>query len=338
MKNLNLQKFAAWYVTKGCVKILWDDNNNELGLRPDSLDVTYSFYDGDTKESTHTITVSEADTIEPELDFNGSRMYPQNWYFQESNSWAKIDGYLDGGTYYTITVDSYPQEIEGYELNEYDYGISNVDFMDGDAIRYCCITIVYKLKKSQGANRKRVHFNNETQPQIYFGHNPIKKIIYDGKTVWIDENLVGISYKNLATYTNFELSNSTHQQLAEGAINKLTTNEELYSYGLYELEAYSHEDLSYYGEVEETEYVSVTSVTITPSNEYPVPSEEVQWTATILPENATDQNVIWSCTGDGSITEDGIMTLTSGRRDGFVTAYATVDGITSEGYQLYFGK
>lgn len=277
MKKLNLQKFAAWYVTKGCVKILWDDNNNELGLRPDSLDVTYSFYDGDTKQSTHTITVKETDTIEPELDYDGNRMYPQNWYFQESNSWAKIDGYLDGGTYYTITVDSYPQEIEGYELNEYEYGVSNVDFMSGDATRYCCITIVYKLKKSQEANRKRVHFNNETQPQIYFGHNPIKKIIYDGKTVWVDENLV-------------------------------------------------------------TEYVPVTSVTITPSNEYPVPSEEVQWTATILPENATDQNVIWSCTGDGSITEDGIMTLASGRRDGFVTAYATVDGITSEGYQLYFGK
>ena len=191
MKKLNLQEFAAWYVTKGCVKILWDDNNNELGLRPDSLDVTYSFYDGDTKESTHTITVKETDTIEPELSYDGNRMYPQNWYFQESNSWAKIDGYLDGGTYYTITVDSYPKEIEGYELNEYDYGISNVDFMEGDSIRYCCITIVYKLKKSQEAqeaNRKRVYFNNETQPQIYFGHNPIKKIIYDGKTVWIDEN------------------------------------------------------------------------------------------------------------------------------------------------------
>ncbi|MEO9964251.1 MAG: Ig-like domain-containing protein, partial [Reichenbachiella sp.] len=74
------------------------------------------------------------------------------------------------------------------------------------------------------------------------------------------------------------------------------------------------------------EYVSVTSITLSPSSFTLDPGETQQMTATILPTNATDQEVDWSLSYAGNLCDvPPIENFASISEDGIVTANASFE-------------
>ena len=74
------------------------------------------------------------------------------------------------------------------------------------------------------------------------------------------------------------------------------------------------------------EVVHVTSITLTPASESIATGEQLQLTARVLPENATDKNVIWTSSNDAIATVDGTGQVTGIAAGSVVITATSNDG------------
>lgn len=223
MRKLNIQKFAAFYYSRMNVKIVWNDNNNELGLRPSSVNFRYTY--GGTE---HTINISESSTplaVVVESVPAENRPYewkevPTSWAVTIEESQTGSMGYL--GRYGVPFTSS----IEKYGTNS----VGSLTFEDttesGESIETEYVTIYcdcpYANTSSDALiNNIRLGKNRKLPKSLYIGGYRVEGVIYNNveiyKTANLD-NLDKLSYQEVAQYTNLELSDFTHEQISNGNI------------------------------------------------------------------------------------------------------------------------
>jgi len=283
-------------------KSWWENDCQMPGSYTSIADIIDSGVDAQSYTTRGTITALEGTSFFVQSKNRGLFVYTTSTSFSSYSVGNVVDVTGTKSTYYGLTELS-PTDVTLYQTTN-PYPVVTEYISSPNYIASCTANNVGRLISLRGMTVTSISS---------------KAITFSYEGVTINGRISSSSYAGLTTQLTTYMNNETLIDF-NGILGIYNST--------YQIRLYDTSCLSEHSDV------LVSGVTVTPENSSINRGETAQFTASITPSNATNQNVTWSASGGGTITSSGLFTATT---SGTYTITATAqDGSGVNGNTLIY--